>query len=112
VRRFALVFGVVLSTLIGCVHLPATDDEAAAKRETQRLEQKLEAYHLELARLVAAGDLTTEQAEKFYQIARAETARRIAQLAEQHRAAISASPPPASQQTTAASPPGLAYSPP
>lgn len=112
-QLLALVLGLVVSTFFGCMNLPATPHDPSTERGVLTLEQQLEEYHLELVRLVGVGELNTEQAEKFYQIARLETARRNARLDDQqHHTAIDASSAPASRQPATVFPLGLGYSPP
>jgi hypothetical protein len=112
-QLLVLVLGLAASTFFGCTNLPASPHDPSAERGVRTLEQQLETYHLELMRLVEAGELNTKQAEKFYQIARVETVRRIARLDDQqHHTAMDASATPASRQPATVFPPGLGYSPP
>jgi len=111
--RAVLVLGLMISTFFGCANFPATQIDPTAERGVRALEQQLEAYHLELAKLVASGELNAQQAEKFYQIARVETARRIARLDDQQDpSAMDASSTHASRQPETVFPPGLGYNPP
>lgn len=63
-RTLLLVLGLLASTLVGCASLPVQEDDTLA------------AYRQELARLVEAGELTKDDAEKFYGIATLEIERR------------------------------------
>lgn len=112
-RLHVLVVGLMISTFFSCTNLPSTQNDPSTARRVRALEQQLKAYHLDLARLVGARELNTEQAEKFYQIARVETARRIARLDDQQSpTAMDDSFTPAGRQSATVFPPGLGYSPP
>ena len=62
-----LTLGLLASTLVGCAGPLVQEDDTLA------------AYHRELARLVEAGVLTKDDAEKFYLIAGLEMERRAKQ---------------------------------
>ena len=66
-RILLLVLGLLVSTLVGCASLPVQEDDTLA------------AYRRELARLVETGELTKDDAEKFYGIASLEMERRAKQ---------------------------------
>src|SRR5262245_22513677 len=65
-RTVLLIFGLLAITLFGCASLTAQEDDTLA------------AYRQELAKLVEAGVLTKNDAEKFYGIASLEMERRAA----------------------------------
>jgi hypothetical protein len=81
-RLALLVLAICL--YVGCAPPPPKPVAMPPEREVQAMEWQLESYHLELANLVASGQLSQKEADRFYQIARVETARRIARLADQH----------------------------
>jgi hypothetical protein len=65
-RTVLLILGLLAFTLFGCASLPTQEDDTLA------------AYRQELAKLVEAGMLTKNDAEKFYGIASLEMERRAA----------------------------------
>src|SRR3989441_12331156 len=65
-----LTLGLLASTLVGCASLPVQEGDTLA------------GYRLDLARLVEAGVLTNDDAEKFYGIATLEMERRARPRAE------------------------------
>jgi hypothetical protein len=62
-----LSLGLLASTLVGCASLPVQEDDTLA------------GYRQELAKLVETGELTKDDAEKFYGIATLEVERRAKQ---------------------------------
>lgn len=72
-RILLLVLGLLVSTLVGCASLPVQEDDTLA------------AYRRELARLVETGELTKDDAEKFYGLASLEMERRAKLRAEQRQ---------------------------
>jgi hypothetical protein len=73
VRTLLLTLGLLASTLVGCAGSLVREDDTLA------------GYRLELAKLVEAGVLTKDDAEKFYGNAGLEMERRAAQRAEQRQ---------------------------
>ncbi|OLB02236.1 MAG: hypothetical protein AUH21_06060 [Nitrospirae bacterium 13_2_20CM_62_7] len=72
-RILLLVLGLLVSTLVGCASRPVREDDTLA------------AYRRELARLVETGELTKDDAEKFYGLASLEMERRAKLRAEQRQ---------------------------
>ncbi len=86
-RRTLLLLACAASLFFaGCRNNPTASEETIAPESGAPFYQRqLDAYHRELERLTAAGEITPADAEKFYAIARLETARRIAQYEKAHR---------------------------
>jgi hypothetical protein len=70
-RTLLVTLGLLAFTFVGCSSLPVREDDTLA------------AYRLELTKLVETGELTNDDAVKFYGIASLEVERRAAQRAEQ-----------------------------
>lgn len=127
-RTLMLVFALTVSMLAGCANMLIQEEDSLAdkagkvgarvflglttlgiselvmadQREAWERARQLDAYRLELARLVEEGALTKADADKFHQIARSELERRAALHAQQRRwatAVVSASSPLGSQRS-------------
>ena len=75
-RKLVLTLGLLASMLVGCASLPVQEDDTLA------------AYRRELARLVETGELTKDDAEKFYGIASLEMERRAKIRSEQRKGRV------------------------